>query len=113
MPRIIKKRIAKKNTRKSKKTNHGFFIVRVLSLCLLLGIGVFYLLQIGKGATAGYAVNDLKKTIAELENQKQLLEIETVKLRSMSNIDERLNDLKMTAVDKLEYLEGEKAVAKK
>jgi hypothetical protein len=115
MPRQQKRRRTTKrssSSRRRKKTSN-FYIFRLISICILIGIGVFYLMQIGKSSTTVYEANDLKRQIKELKNKKEILELETVKLKSMANINERLGDMKMVAVEKIEYIEGEKAVAVK
>lgn len=115
MPRQQKRRKTTKSrtsSRRNKKTSN-FYIFRLLTICILVGVGVFYLMQIGKSSTTVYEINDLKRQIKELTTKKELLELEAVKLQSMASINERLEDVKMVAVEKLEYIEGGKSVAVK
>lgn len=95
------------------RKKRGASIFKLLSIFILFGLGIFYLMQVGKNSVTVYEVNDLKRQVKELENKKELLELEAVKLQSMANINERLNDLKMVAVEKLEYIGGDKTVAVK
>ena len=115
MPRIKKRKMITRRSSGSRrrKSSNNFYIIKLLTICLLVGIGVVYLMQIGKSSTTVYEANDLKRQINELKTKKELLELEAVKLKSMANINERLEDIKMVAVEKLEYVEGEKAVAVK
>ena len=112
MARKLKKRITKRKNIKKHK-NGGFYFIRLFSIWLLIGIGLFYLFQVGKGPTAIYEIDDLQRQISNLEDQKKLLELKAVELRSMSKIEERVDDLKMIAVEKVKYIENNKAMAKK
>lgn len=112
MPRKIKRK-----TSGSRKANFrgkkGISVFRFISIFILIGAGVFYLMQVGKISVTAYEANDLKRQIKELESEKKILELEAVKLQSMASINKRLNDLKMVAVEKLEYIGNDKAVAVK
>ncbi len=83
----------------------------MLCICFLIGIGVFYLLQVNEKSTSAYKMNDLKKEISNLKEAKESLELKASELQSLASVNDRLEDLKMVAVEKMEYLKTKEAVA--
>lgn len=70
----------------------------VIMLSFLLVFGVAYILQMNSMATKGYEIADRKATIAELKDVARELELETLELRSLSTIEQRVQQLDMVAI---------------
>lgn len=98
-------------TRGYKKRKKNFPFFRVFSICILLVVGSFYLFQVNKSSTIVYEISDLKNKIRELEDKRELLELEVAKSQSISSISDRIKDMKMVATEKIRYIETGKSVA--
>jgi len=68
-------------------------------------VGVFYLIQINTIASQGYKVDDLKKQIGELQSRNQKLEIKTVELQSILNLENKVAELNMIRSDKVVHID--------
>ncbi|MBP9695463.1 MAG: hypothetical protein KBD73_03625 [Candidatus Magasanikbacteria bacterium] len=73
----------------------------LLGLCIVSGI--LYVAQMSAVSTKGYDIADLQREIASLEQQKQRLAIEIAKNSSMNNVKNRIAELNLVPVDKIEY----------
>lgn len=78
---------------------------------ILLGIlifcgGMMYLWQINGLATTGYKIKELENKAAALKSENKHLQLEITKLRSTSRLEQKVAELKMVAVAKVEYLQA-------
>ena len=112
MPKVLKTRKTKiTRTRKSRKKNRGFLFLRIAIIFTFLGVGIFNLLQINHKSTSVYEVDNLKNRIEKLKDKKEIMELEASKLQSLASIYERLDSVKMEAVEKIEYLKQKEEMA--
>lgn len=72
--------------------------------CLIIVMGVSYLVQINGLATKGYQISELEEKVTELKDYNSDLELETSRLQSMGSIKDKVVSLEMVEVDKVEYL---------
>jgi len=77
---------------------------RISLIVLILILGVVYLLQTTFLSTKGYEITELDKKIENLEQENQKLEFEIASNSSMKNIQERLQNSNMVAVNNVEYI---------
>ncbi len=103
----------RKKFQKSRRSKRKFSVLRLVSFFFLIIFGIFYLLQINQKSTFAYKSNALKKRINELQEEKELLELEASKLQSLKSVSQRLKGLKMVAVEQVEYWGGNESVAAK
>jgi len=85
----------------------GFITIMLLSL-----LSLFYLAQSNEVATKGYLIRSLEQKKQEAVAENKRLQVEAARLRSISEIKNKAEELGVVPVKKLEYL-GKKAVAAK
>lgn len=89
----------------------GFSLLILFSLGLL---GFFYLQQVLETASQGSEISELENQLSNIKNEQRSLELESAELRSIQNIEGRLNTLNLVTTDRVTYLslpEGQVAVA--
>jgi cell division protein FtsL len=73
--------------------------------------GFVYLWQINSLATKGYKIKDLEEKVSQIKDQNKKLELEVTELRSSARIAEKLKELNLVEVAKIEYLTANGSVA--
>jgi hypothetical protein len=92
-------------TRKLKRSK-GRSAILNLSILVIAGIvGVFYLFQTNFIAIEGYKIDDLKKQISELQAQNRDLELKTIEMQSIVNLEDRVSSLNMVEVGKVSHID--------
>lgn len=79
-------------------------IVNLLLVALILVSGSFYLAGINNLVVKGFELQKLKRQAQTLANENQEISARKVALESYHNIDSKLFDLNMVAIDKIDYL---------
>ena len=73
-----------------------------------------YLQGINAAVVKGFVLEDAKKQLTELSNENSQVQSKKIALESYSDIEQKLNDLHMVPVDKIEYVVvNDGAIAKK
>lgn len=83
--------------------------LRVLNALLIAGIAAFfvgYLIINNQASSKGFAVRTLEKRIAELEEQRQKLDLEVVADQSMDSLDAKIKGLGLVPVAAVDYVSG-------
>jgi hypothetical protein len=85
----------------------GFFASK--SICFLVGglvilTGFAYLLQTNSSATKGYQMRDLEKRITVLQADNAKMNLEYVRLQSMSNVLASAQSLNLVPADNMEVV---------
>lgn len=87
----------------------------VFSTLVIVGVGVlgfFYLSQVVGTASQGTDIQELEERIMELKEDQKEVELEGARLRSMDNIEERVDKLNLVDTSKVTFLEmGQDKVA--
>lgn len=91
--------------------NVGKISMGVVSLVLFFLITTIFLVQSNRVAVKGYAISELEKKVAELQEQNDKMKIEASKLQSVSVIKEGIKDDKMVPVKQINYVFPSKDVA--
>ncbi|MCX6743842.1 MAG: hypothetical protein NT116_06470 [Candidatus Parcubacteria bacterium] len=84
------------------KNRNKLVIMGVLVFCC----GMIYLWQINGLATRGYQIKELEEKAAELKDTNQKLQIQITQLRSTSRLEEKVAQLNMVEVSRIEYLQA-------
>jgi hypothetical protein len=79
-------------------------LINLFLLTLVFVSGGFYLVGMNSLVVKGFELQDLKQQAAVLANENQEISSRKVALESYHNIDSKLRDLNMVAIDKIEYL---------
>jgi len=88
-----------------KKSNIGKIkLVNLFLIALIFISGGFYLTGMNNLVVKGFELQKLKHQAATLANENQEISARKVALESYRNIDSKLRDLNMVAIDKIEYL---------
>jgi hypothetical protein len=64
-------------------------VINVLTVGSIIACGVFYVGQVNAAATKGYAMRDLERTKAALQQECDRLDIEIARLRSLESVRTR------------------------
>ena len=76
----------------------------IVFLGLIFTCGLLYLSQVNSLATKGYKIKDLEEKVSELRDKNKKLELDITQLRSTDRINNSIQQLKMVAVARIEYL---------
>ena len=80
----------------------GLFIILSISF-----LGFFYLGQVLNTASQGSDIQQLEERIVELKEKQRQVELEGAQLRSIDNIENRVQDLNLVATGKVTFLSPE------
>jgi len=88
------------------QNKHWIFGVgyRVVLLFLIVIFGVLFVWQTSSASTKGFAINDLQKQISDLEKTNQKLGLQIAEQRSLKNLENRMTELGLVAVDSVRYV---------
>lgn len=73
---------------------------------LIIFGGILYLWQINSLATTGYKINALEDQAAGVKEQNKKLLVQITELRSTSRLEQKIAELKMVSVARVEYLQS-------
>lgn len=71
----------------------------VLSVGCMLAFGTLYIAQVNNSATKGYAVRELKEKNAELRHERDRLDVQIAKLRSVDSVAARESFLGLKKIE--------------
>ena len=77
------------------------FLISISAIFLL----AFYVFQTSELVSDGYQVGIYQKKISELSQGNKLLEINSVKVNSLENIENRIQELGLEKIDKVYYIQ--------
>ncbi|MBS4014450.1 MAG: hypothetical protein KGZ97_11965 [Bacteroidetes bacterium] len=80
------------------------FKLNIVILIFIFLVLFFYLIEINQVITFGLRINELEKSKNNLQKINKELEIEKIKLESLSNAQNQILTLGFVKVDNLEYL---------
>jgi len=87
--------------------NHLNIRGKVIFVCFLIFICfAAYLWQINSVATRGYKIRELEEKTSQLKEINKKLEVEVTELRSTARITEKVKELNMVEVVRVEYLKS-------
>lgn len=78
--------------------------VGVLTLVVLVGLGLTYLVQVNATAARGYEITDLQQQLKTLRVQNQDLQAQVGKMQSFQNMQQAVATSGFVAVQRVEYL---------
>ena len=79
-------------------------VLNIIVLGLVVFIGISYLIQINTLATKGYQIRELETKVTQLEKESKTMELQVLELQSMDNVKNKVSQLNMVDVGKVEYL---------
>lgn len=93
---------AKNKTKKLFKIR--FKIVNKFLFCLIILMGVYYIVSVNDLSIKGFVLQDLKKQSATLVEQNNSLELAIMKLESFDNIEKKAQEMNMVKIGKIDYI---------
>lgn len=97
-----------------KSNNFKVKLTNLFLVTLILTVGGFYLASMNNLVVRGFELQKLKRQSESLANENKEISARKVALESYRNIDSKLRDLNMVAIDKIEYLNASaEVIAKK
>lgn len=95
-----------KNNKKTiqEKQSTCFYINSFLLFLIVLFSGV-YIFQVTSFSSKGYEIREVEKSLDGLREKQAKLELELVNLRSLNTIQKKAEDLDLSEVDGIEYLQ--------
>ncbi|MCR4311857.1 MAG: hypothetical protein NUV56_01100 [Candidatus Uhrbacteria bacterium] len=79
-------------------------VVNILTIGCILAFGILYIGQVNSAATRGYAIRDLERGNEDLRHDRERLDVEIARLRSLDSVTTREQFLGLVKVQKTEYL---------
>jgi len=73
---------------------------------LIFTCGLLYLWQINCMATRGYQIKELENKAAALKSENKHLQVQITELRSTSRLEQKIAELNMVSVARVEYLQA-------
>jgi len=89
---------------KRKRMKIDIRVLNIIVLGLVVFIGISYLIQINTLATKGYQIRELETKVTQLEKESKTMELQVLELQSMDNVKNKVSQLNMVDVGKVEYL---------
>ena len=83
------------------------FAFAVILIGLICCAGVMYVFQVNKLATMGYEIKQKEKRVDELSKNNKQLELESAQLKSIYNLEENKDSLKMERPQEVGVIEIE------
>ncbi len=74
-------------------------------ICLLIGMGVFYLAEINQVSTLGFRLRTLQDEVNQLKVSNEKLEIEAAQMKSMERIKSLSEELGLISTGEILYLD--------
>jgi len=97
-----------------KKWSFNVRAARLFLAVIVIGMGVFYLVEINQVSTLGFKLRALEEKQGELKVDNEKLEIDVAQMQAMKKIEEKSGELGLTRVTDVKYLEiGSQEVAAK
>lgn len=103
----------KRESRK-KKRKINFEIINKFLFCLIITMGVYYVVSINDLAIKGFVLQELKAEAQGLSDDNTQMQLAVMKLESYENIEKRAQELNMVKVGKIDYITvNDSSVAKR
>lgn len=94
--------IRKKTISDKLRTNSVTF--GFISIALICALSLFYLLGINNLAVKGYDIKSSEERLSELKEENQKLKIEAAELKTMSRLNDSVENLEMVSVKNISYI---------
>lgn len=89
---------------RKKKRKINFDIVNKCLFCLIISMGVYYVVSINDLAIKGFVLQELKTEVQDLSDENTQMQLSVMKLESYENIEKRAQELNMVKVGKIDYI---------
>lgn len=92
----------------------GWFNIKIVNGFLLLLIvagSLYYVTGINDLVVKGFELQELKAKVSYLSEENKKASAETMALKSYGNLAKRIENLQMVAVDNIDYIKVDSAVA--
>lgn len=86
------------------KSNWKINLINFIFIALIIFGVSYYLASMNNLVVKGFKLQELKKQSSQLINENQEFSSKKVALESYRNIDQKLRDLRMVAIDQIEYV---------
>lgn len=77
----------------------------ILSIILAISLLAFYIFQISTFVLESYQAQNHQKKMNELLQENKVLEINSVKINSLENIETKIQELGLEKIDKIHYIQ--------
>lgn len=107
---------AKTETKSLKKIGKKIISIKILNIFLVLTIsviGFIYIFSINELIAKGFKLNELKKELNRISEENSEYNLEILSLESYNSLNKRASELKMVAVEEIDYITVKNNVALK
>ena len=104
----LKEQFYKKSFLSQQVNSRGIFI---FLFTITLFCGLVYLWQVNGLVSNGYKIKELEEKVSQIKDKNKKLELEVTELRSSARIAEKLKELNLVEVARVEYLVDNASVA--
>jgi hypothetical protein len=87
-----------------KEVKFGPLSMQFISIILFATLAVLYLAQSTQSATKSYKMRELEDKKIQLQDDKDRLEIESTRLKSLNEINDKTKDAQLENSNKINYL---------
>lgn len=102
--------------KEDRKNKNKIFKLKYLNQCLFVLaaiLSVYYAASANDLSIKGFELNALKKNINELSRENENFKLQAMSIESYDNLNERVAELNMVAVDEIAYISGKDQVVVK
>lgn len=82
----------------------GRIVLSVAIIFVLLGLSVFYLLQINKLVAKNFELRTFQKTLKQSQDKTQTLQVSLMQMRSFDKLQQAAKNLNLVTIEKANYL---------
>jgi hypothetical protein len=79
-------------------------LLNLVLFALIITAGAYYLVGINRLVVTGFKLQEMRQRVAALSVDNQNIENQRIALESYSNLEQKIKELKMVAIDKIDYL---------
>lgn len=98
---------------KKKKIKISLRLINNILLVLAIAGGVYFVAGANNLSIKGFELRELKKQISDADYSNRSLESKMMALESHNNLSQKVGELSMVPVEKIEYLSGTAMVVAK
>lgn len=91
----------------------GPLSLQFISVIILAALALLYLAQSTQSASKNYKVHELENKKIQLEQNNERLEVESTRLKSLNEVKNKAEEMKLEDANKINYLPGEQPLVRR
>lgn len=91
----------------------GPLSIQFVTIVILSALALLYLVQSTEGATKNYQIRELENKKSQLQDDKDRLEVESIRLKSINEIKDKTQSMGLESFNQVNYLPGDHVLVKR